>query len=68
LRDDADNIRRDAATHRVFVGYGSGGIAVFDLEGNKVGDVKLMLILSRFSWRETATGCLSTCLARKKWM
>jgi YVTN family beta-propeller protein len=39
LGDDADNVRRDAAAHRVFVGYGSGGIGVFDLDGNKVGDV-----------------------------
>jgi hypothetical protein len=41
LGDDADNIRRDAATQRIFVGYGSGGIAAFDAEGNKVADVKL---------------------------
>jgi len=41
LGDDADNIRRDAATGRVFVGYGSGGIAVFDSDANKVADVKL---------------------------
>jgi DNA-binding beta-propeller fold protein YncE len=41
LGDDADNIRRDAATQRIFVGYGSGGIAVFDPAGNKMGDVKV---------------------------
>jgi YVTN family beta-propeller protein len=41
LGDDADNIRRDAVTGRIFVGYGSGGIAVFDPDGNKVGDVKV---------------------------
>lgn len=41
LGDDADNIRRDAATGRVFVGYGNGGIAVFDPDGNKVGDIKV---------------------------
>jgi len=41
LGDDADNIRRDTATRRIFVGYGSGGIAVFDPDGNKVGDVKV---------------------------
>jgi YVTN family beta-propeller protein len=41
LGDDADNIRRDAATQRVFVGYGSGGIATFDSEGNKVADIKV---------------------------
>jgi YVTN family beta-propeller protein len=41
LGDDADNIRRDAATQRIFVGYGSGGIASFDSEANKVGDIKV---------------------------
>jgi DNA-binding beta-propeller fold protein YncE len=41
LGDDADNIRRDAATQRILVGYGSGGIAVFDPEGNKVADINL---------------------------
>jgi DNA-binding beta-propeller fold protein YncE len=41
LGDDADNVRRDAATGRVFVGYGSGAVAAFDADGNKVADVKL---------------------------
>jgi YVTN family beta-propeller protein len=41
LGNDADNIRRDAATRRIFVGYGSGGIATFDSEGNKVADIKV---------------------------
>ena len=41
LGDDADNIRRDAQTGRVLVGYGSGGIASFDPDGNKVGDVRV---------------------------
>jgi len=41
LGDDADNIRRDAATERIFVGYGSGGIAVFDSDANKIADIKL---------------------------
>jgi YVTN family beta-propeller protein len=41
LGDDADNIRRDAATQSIFVGYGSGGIAVFDSDANKVGDIKV---------------------------
>ena len=30
LGDDADNVRVDDAAHRVFVGYGSGAIAVID--------------------------------------
>lgn len=41
LGDDADNIRLDAATGSIYVGYGSGGIAVLDAEGNKLEDIKL---------------------------
>jgi YVTN family beta-propeller protein len=41
LGDDADNIRGDDSSHRIFVGYGSGGIAVFDAEGGKVAEIKL---------------------------
>jgi hypothetical protein len=40
LGDNADNIRRDAASRRIFVGYG-GGIATFDSDGNKVADIKV---------------------------
>jgi DNA-binding beta-propeller fold protein YncE len=40
LGDDADNIRIDAATNRVFIGYGSGALAVIDPSTrSKVGDV-----------------------------
>lgn len=41
LGDNADNIRRDAATQRIFVGYGGGGIATFDSDGNKVADIRV---------------------------
>jgi DNA-binding beta-propeller fold protein YncE len=40
-RDDADNIRLDAAAKQVYVGYGSGALGVLDLSGNKLGDIKL---------------------------
>ena len=40
-RDDADNIRFDASAKQVYVGYGSGALAVLDLSGNKLGDIKL---------------------------
>lgn len=40
--DDADNIRYDAATRRVYVGYGSGGIGIMDAAtGDRLGDIKL---------------------------
>jgi DNA-binding beta-propeller fold protein YncE len=42
LGSDADNIRIDGATSRVFIGYGSGGLAVIDpATRSKVGDVPL---------------------------
>jgi DNA-binding beta-propeller fold protein YncE len=42
LGDDADNVRVDAAVHRVFVGYGSGALAVIDTATRaKVADIPL---------------------------
>jgi DNA-binding beta-propeller fold protein YncE len=42
LGSDADNIRVDAAATRVFIGYGSGGLAVIDPSTrSKVGDISL---------------------------
>src|SRR2546429_904252 len=39
--DDADNLRYDAARQRVYVGYGSGGLGELDIEGKKIGEIKL---------------------------
>ena len=42
LKDDADNIRYDAISHRFWVGYGNGGLAAIDSQtGVQVADVKL---------------------------
>ena len=42
LGDDADNIRIDSAANQVFVGYGSGGLAVIDAKSfQKVADIPL---------------------------
>jgi hypothetical protein len=42
LGDDADNIRVDSASNRVFVGYGSGALAVIDPAANgKIADIPL---------------------------
>jgi len=42
LGSDADNIRVDAAANRIFVGYGSGALAVIDPSTHsKVGDIPL---------------------------
>ena len=39
--DDADNLRYDAARKRVYVGYGSGGLGELNIEGQKIGEIKL---------------------------
>jgi DNA-binding beta-propeller fold protein YncE len=42
LGDDADNIRVDAASNHVFVGYGNGALATIDLATNgKIADIQL---------------------------
>jgi len=42
LKDDADNVRYDSATKRVYVGFGSGGIATLDAtDGKEIGSIKL---------------------------
>ena len=42
LKDDADNVRYDEATKKVYVGFGNGGIAIVDAQnGKEVGSIKL---------------------------
>ena len=42
LSDDADNIRYDAATRRVYVGYGNGALGIIDAAtGDQLGEIKL---------------------------
>jgi len=42
LGDDADNVRVDERAHRVYVGYGSGGLAVIDPAARKkIADIPL---------------------------
>ena len=42
LEDDADNVRYDEATKKIYIGFGSGGIAVVNaLDGKQVGSIKL---------------------------
>lgn len=42
LGDDSDNVRYDAVTKRLFVGYGSGALAAIDsADGKLVGEAKL---------------------------
>jgi DNA-binding beta-propeller fold protein YncE len=42
LADDADNVRYDSASKRIYVGFGSGGIAILNAtDGKEVGSIKL---------------------------
>ena len=42
LNDDADNVRYDEATKTIYVGFGSGGIAIINApDGKQVGSIKL---------------------------
>jgi len=42
LKDDADNVRYDPATKRVYVGFGNGGIAILNAtDGKEIGSIKL---------------------------
>ncbi len=42
LKDDADNIRLDDVTNRIFVGYGNGALAVIDpVSRSKITDITL---------------------------
>jgi WD40 repeat protein len=42
LRDDADNVRYDNSTKKIYVGFGSGGIAIINApDGKQIGSIKL---------------------------
>jgi len=42
LKDDADNIRYDDTAKKIYVGYGSGGIAIINAsDGKQAGSIKL---------------------------
>ena len=41
LSGDADNVRYDATSRRLYVGYAGGALAVLDPDGNHLGDVRL---------------------------
>jgi DNA-binding beta-propeller fold protein YncE len=42
LNDDADNVRYDEAEKRVYVGFGSGGLAIINTsDGKQIGSIKL---------------------------
>jgi DNA-binding beta-propeller fold protein YncE len=57
LKDDADNVRYDNASHRFWVGYGDGGLAAIDPEsGKQIADVKLDAHPESFQLEKKASG------------
>ena len=56
LGDDADNVRVDAARHRVLVGYGKGALAVIDpVSLSKIADIRLKAHPEGFQIDDTGT-------------
>src|SRR6266550_4588947 len=42
FKDDADNVRYDSATKQIYIGFGSGGIAIVNApDGKQIGSIKL---------------------------
>ncbi len=42
LKDDADNVRYDQAAKQIYIGFGSGGIAIVNApDGKQIGSIKL---------------------------
>jgi DNA-binding beta-propeller fold protein YncE len=54
FKDDADNIRYDSATKQIYVGFGSGGIAVVNTpDGKQIGSIKLSAHPEAFELEKT---------------
>src|SRR5207237_3941451 len=54
FEDDADNVRYDDATKKVYVGFGSGGIAVVNApDGKQIGSIKLSAHPEAFELEKT---------------
>ena len=52
LGTDADNIRMDVRRGRLYVGYGTGALAVLDLNGKKLADIPLKAHPESFQFAE----------------
>jgi DNA-binding beta-propeller fold protein YncE len=54
FNDDADNVRYDQATRKVYVGFGSGGIGVVSApDGKQIGSIKLSAHPEAFELEKT---------------
>src|SRR5437868_5226475 len=76
FEDDADNVHYDGATRKIYVGFGSGGIAVVNsLDGKQIGSIKLSAHPEAFELDRKSTRLNSShvsisyavfCLKKKK--
>ena len=56
FKDDADNVRYDDATKKIYVGFGSGGIAVVNApDGKQIGSIKLSAHPEAFELEKNGT-------------
>jgi len=56
FKDDADNVRYDRATKRIYIGFGSGGIAVVSApDGKQIGSIKLSAHPEAFELEKNGT-------------
>ncbi len=54
FKDDADNVRYDSTTKQIYVGFGSGGIAVVNApDGKQIGSIKLSAHPEAFELEKT---------------
>jgi DNA-binding beta-propeller fold protein YncE len=54
FKDDADNVRYDSAIKQIYVGFGSGGIAVVNApDGKQIGSIKLSAHPEAFELEKT---------------
>src|SRR6266481_1798505 len=54
FKDDADEVRYDSATKQIYVGFGSGGIAVVNApDGKQIGSIKLSAHPEAFELEKT---------------
>jgi DNA-binding beta-propeller fold protein YncE len=54
FKDDADNVRYNSATKQIYVGFGSGGIAVVNApDGKQIGSIKLSAHPEAFELEKT---------------
>jgi glutamine cyclotransferase len=54
FKDDADNVRYDDSSNRIYVGFGSGGIGIINAtDGKQIGSIKLVAHPEAFELEKT---------------